>query len=104
MTKAMLLLWLLAACSVMTMHAQKSDGFFRNEELYNNRDGVDITGSGFIIGGGIEEPVLPNGGNTWGFGLGNGSEENPTPLGSGIIVLMATGTAYVLRKKLKINR
>ncbi len=59
----MLLLWLLAICSVVTLHAQKSDGFFRvnNEDIYNDR--------------------------TDGIGLGSATQENPTPVGSGLLVL-----------------
>ena len=96
MTKAMLLLWLLAACSVMTMHAQKSDGFFRNEELYNDRT------NGICIGGASPEyptldPLNP------GFGMGGATEEDPTPLGSGLVILLAAGAGYALRNRLKIT-
>ena len=96
MTKAMLLLWLLAACSVMTMHAQKSDGFFRNNELYNDRT------NGIGIGGASPEyptldPLNP------GFGMGGATEEDPTPLGSGLVILLAAGAGYALRNGLKIT-
>ena len=73
----MLLLWLLAACSVMTMHAQKSDGFFHsyNEENYENRgDGI---------------------------GLGGATQENPTPVGSGLLVLTIAGAGYMSFKRSK---
>ena len=96
MTKAMLLLCLLAACSVMTMHAQKSDGFFRNEELYQDRD------NGIGMGGATPEyptldPLNP------GFGMGGATEEDPTPLGSGLVILLAAGAGYALRNRLKIT-
>ena len=94
----MLLLWLLAACSVMTMHAQKSDGFFRGDnELYNDRT------NGIGVGGASSEyptldPLNP------GFGMGGATEEDPTPIGSGLVILLAAGAGYALRNRLKDNR
>lgn len=96
MTKAMLLIWLLAVCSVMTMHAQKSDGFFRNNELYNDRtNGIGIGGAS------LEYPTLDP--LNPGFGMGGATEEDPTPIGSGLVILLAAGAGYALRNRLKIT-
>ena len=73
--KALLLSFMLVACFVLPMNAQKSDGFFRinNDDIYNDR------GEGISLGG--------------------AESENPTPVGSGIIVLMAAGAGYALLKR-----
>ena len=61
------------------MSAQKSDGFFRgNDEIvYDNR--------------------------TDGVGLEPAQQENPTPLGNGLFVMLAVGVSYVTLKKKKDN-
>lgn len=63
------------------LHAQKSDGFFNdfdNEELYADRAGITIGGSG----------ISPQ-------GIGE-----PAPIGGGMLVLVAAGAGYaVLRRK-----
>lgn len=73
--KTLLLSFMLVACFVLPIKAQKSDGFFRtnNDDTYNDR--------------------------TEGIALGGVESENPTPVGSGIIVLMAAGAGYALLKR-----
>lgn len=62
----------------MTMNAQ-SDGFFRGgNDNYDNRD--EIGGSGMSLGD-------------------NPTQENPTPLGSGLLIMVAAGAGYVALKK-----
>lgn len=88
-TKAMLLLWLLAICSVVTLHAQKSDGFFRNDELYNDRNisfGADIINQGFGESGGT---IVTN--QTFG----------EVPLYGGLLILSVAGIGYVIIKRIK---
>ena len=74
--KALLLPFMLVACFVLPMKAQKSDGFFRinNEDIYNDRgDGI---------------------------GLGGATQENPTPVGSGLLILTIAGAGYaIVRRK-----
>lgn len=63
-----------------TLNAQGSDGFFRagNDDSYSNRDGE--------------------------MSLGDAVNENPTPLGSGLLIMMAAGAGYaVARRKRKSN-
>ncbi|MBO7073481.1 MAG: hypothetical protein J6W12_01030 [Bacteroidales bacterium] len=62
-----------------TLNAQGSDGFFRggNDDSYSNRDGMS---------------------------LGDAVNENPTPLGSGLLIMMAAGAGYaVARRNRKSN-
>lgn len=63
-----------------TLNAQRSDGFFRggSDDSYSNRDD--------------------------GMSLGDAVNENPTPLGSGLLIMMAAGAGYaVARRKRKSN-
>ena len=65
----------------MTAFAQKTDGFFRNqnEDVYNNRDG--------------------------GIGIGGAEQEDPTaPVGSGLLVLSIAGAGYVALKNKEAKR
>ena len=71
--KALLLSFMLVACFVLPMKAQKSDGFFRNNELYQDRDN--------------------------GIGLGGATQENPTPVGSGLLILTIAGAGYVIVRR-----
>jgi len=85
----MLLLWLLAICSVVTLHAQKSDGFFRNDELYNDRNisfGGDVINQGFGESGGT---IVTN--QTFG----------EVPLNGGLLILLVAGIGYVIIKRIK---
>ena len=64
----------------VTAIAQKTDVFFknRNEEFYNNRDG--------------------------GVGIGGAELENPTPIGSGLLVLTIVGVGYMSLKNKEAKR
>lgn len=71
-------------------HAQ-SDGFFRDGGSYSNRD----EGGGYSIGT-QQFGSDANGGyniNTQNFG------QEPAPLGSGLIVMLAAGGAYALVRR-----
>ena len=65
----------------VTAFAQKTDGFFKNqnEESYNNRDG--------------------------GIGIGGAEQEDPTaPIGSGVLVLTIAGVGYIALKNKEAKR
>ena len=95
-SKALLLSLVLVMCLVLPIRAQKSDGFFCNDELYNDRNG---TVEGLSIG-------------TQGFG----SDENggfnittqvfgqETPLGSGLLIMLGAGTVYAVKKRKRITK
>lgn len=59
----------------MTTNAQKSDGFFNNNDFDN-------------ISRNREEGVT----------IGGMQNENPTPLGSGLVIMLAAGVGYVVLK------
>jgi len=62
-----------------------------------NRDaGIGINGAS------TEYPTLDPFAN--GTGLGGATEENPTPLGSGLLILVAAGAVYSLRKTKMKNK
>ena len=72
------------------MKAQKSDGFFRNEELYNDRNsnlmGYNIGTQGFgsdVYGG---------------YNIGTQQFGQDLPLGEGLLVMVAAGACYAVRK------
>ncbi|MBQ2187632.1 MAG: hypothetical protein II401_03605 [Bacteroidales bacterium] len=69
---------LIMLCIALQMHAQ-SDGFFRGGmDIYENRDS--------------------------GMELGGSTAENPTPVGSGLLVLTIAGVCYVaLKRKSSLN-
>lgn len=71
----------------VTTNAQ-SDGFFRDGGDYSNRDG------GFGLGGTNNE--TPGGG---GMGFGGMTQEDPAPLGSGLLILTAIGAGYATLKR-----
>jgi hypothetical protein len=64
----------------MTAFAQKTDGFFKNsnEETYNNR--------------------------AEGIGIGGAEQEDPTPVGSGLLVLTLAGAGYVVLKNMEAKK
>ena len=64
-----------------TMNAQ-SDGFFRggNNDNSEYRDAISLGGNGMSLGD-------------------NPTQENPSPLGSGLMVMVAAGAGYVALKK-----
>lgn len=74
-----MLLFLLMLLGVITPTislAQKSDGFFRyNEVIYENRDGEN------------------------GITIGNMQNDNPIPLGSGLLILTAVGVGYAITRR-----
>jgi hypothetical protein len=77
-----------------TMNAQKSDGFFlNNEDIYANRNS-----SGYSIF--VEQFGGENGGGTGGFNIGT-EQFGDAPLGSGLFILAAAGAAYAFSKKRK---
>ena len=85
----MLLLWLLATGAIMTVQAQKSDGFFRNDELYNDRNesfGANVINQGFGESGGI---IVTN--QTFG----------EVSLYGGLLILSVAGIGYVIIKRIK---
>lgn len=82
-----------------TMNAQRSDGFFLNNEDINasrNSIGFDITTGQFGDNGG------QTGGN-YGISIGTFGQDppQPAPLGSGLFILAAAGAAYAYSKKRK---
>ena len=89
--RTLILSLMLVACIGLPMYAQKSDTFFGNDELYNDRDD---TNWGYLIG-------------TQGFGSGTSGGYNITtqqfgqelPLGEGLLVMVAAGAVYVVRKR-----
>ena len=79
-TKAALLC-MLVACFVLPINAQKKDDFFRiGDEFGGNRDVVNWTISN---------------------GLGGATQENPTPVGSGLLVFTIAGAGYAMARRKK---
>ena len=79
-TKAALLC-MLVACFVLPINAQKNDDFFRaGDEFGGNRDVVNWTISN---------------------GLGGATQENPTPVGSGLLVFTIAGAGYAMARRKK---
>lgn len=76
-----------------TMNAQRSDGFFLNNEDIN----ASRNSSGFNIS--VEQFGGENGGGTGGFNIG--TEQFGAPLGSGLFIMAAAGAAYAFSKKRK---
>lgn len=78
MTKRILLsLILWGGVSLIGANAQRTDGFFKtnNDDFYTNRED-----NGFSLGG-----VTNN--------------ENPTPLGSGLLIMVAAGAGYAVERR-----
>ena len=66
-----------------TLNAQKSDGFFRggeNDDIYTDR--IDPSG----------------------MSLGNAEYQNPTPLGSGLMIMVAAGAGYAVARRKRIAK
>ena len=77
-----------------SMNAQKSDGFFLNDEdIYASRNST-----GFNIS--VEQFGGENGGGQGGFNIGT-EQFGDAPLGSGLFILAAAGAAYAFSKKRK---
>lgn len=80
-----------------TMNAQRSDGFFLNNEDINasrNSIGFDITTGQFGDNGGQAD-------SNYGISIGTFGQEPPAPLGSGLFIMAAAGAAYAYSKKRK---
>ena len=76
-----------------TMNAQRSDGFFlNNEDINASRNSI-----GFNVS--VEQFGGENGGGQGGFNIG--TEQFGAPLGSGLFILAAAGAAYAYSKKRK---
>ena len=91
MCKNTIFLFVLAACFVLPIKAQKSDGFFRNDELCNDRD--DALGGYNIWTQGFGSDV--NGG----YNIGTQQFGQDLPLGEGLLVMAAAGVCYAVRKR-----
>ena len=87
----MLLLLVLVVCFVLPVKAQNSDGFFRNDELYENRDEgslyFNLTNQHF----GDEDNIT--------YQLYNQHFGQAVPLGEGLLIMIGTGACYVVRKR-----
>ena len=93
MCKNTIFLFVLAACFVLPMKAQQSDGFFRKEALYENRDGAV---GGYNVGTqGFGSDV--NGG----YNIGTQQFGQELPLDEGLLVMAAAGACYAARKRKK---
>lgn len=78
----------------LTANAQGRDGFFSNwGDNYNDR--------GTIGTGSIDNITLPGGNLVTGDGYGN---DEPAPLGSGLVVLTALGAGYAVARKRKEDK
>ena len=76
-----------------TMNAQRSDGFFlNNEDINASRNSI-----GFNVS--VEQFGGENGGGQGGFNIG--TEQFGAPLGSGLFIMAAAGAAYAFSKKRK---
>ena len=95
-SKALPLLLVLVVCFVLPIRAQYNDNFFRNDELYNDREGAI---GGYNIG-------------TQGFGSDTNGGFNITtqvfgqemPLGSGLLIMIGAGVVYAIRKRERITK
>lgn len=89
-SKALLLLLVLVLCFVLSMKAQKSDGFFRYDYLYNDRNG---TIGGYNIGTqGFGQDIYG------GFNITTQQFGQEAPLGSGMLIMLGAGTVYAVKK------
>lgn len=76
----------------LTANAQGRDGFFNNSDNDNYNRGINDEGG----------LILPNAG-----GLVNGGEygnDEPAPIGSGLLVLTALGAGYALYRKKGVTK
>ena len=90
-SKALLLLLVLVVCFVRPMKAQKRDGFFRNEELYENR----TDGSLYFN---LTNQHFGNSDNS-AFFLYNQTFGQTAPLGEGLLIMIGGGVGYALVKR-----
>ena len=79
------ILFTIALVITMVFSVSAQDGFFRaSNDNYGDR--TDVSGT---------TPALPRG------AVGSVNADQPAPLGSGLLVLMALGAGYAVRKKEK---
>lgn len=89
-SRALLILLVLVVCFVLPMKAQNCDGFFHNDELYNDRNG---TIGGYNIGTqGFGSDVYG------GFNITTQHFGQEAPLGSGLLIMLGAGTVYAVKK------
>ena len=69
----------------MAFSANAQDGFFRSEDGYRGTTPVP----------GVDEPLVPHG------TVGGLNSQDAAPLGSGLLIMTALGSADMLRKKIK---
>lgn len=87
--KSILLSLMMAAGTVLpSVAVAQSDGFFRGGNDYIYRDG------GFVLGD--MNNLTPSSGD---MSLGGMTQEDPTPLGSGLLILTAIGAGYATLKR-----
>ena len=90
-SRALLLSSVLVMCLVSPMRAQKSDGFFRNDVLYDFRADDDLyfnlTNQHFGDGNNIT------------YQLYNQHFGQTLPLGEGLLIMIGAGVCYVIRKR-----
>ena len=89
--KALLILFLFTACLVLPVGAQKSDDFFRNDMLYNDRNG---TFGGYNVGTQVFGSDVSGGYNitTQQFG-------QEAPLDGCLLIMLGAGAVYAARKR-----
>ena len=96
-SKALLLSLILVMCFVLPMRAQKRDGFFRNDELYQSRADGDIYFN-------LTNQHFGDADNTT-YHLYNQHFGQTVPLGEGMLIMIGAGVCYVVRKrKQKTNK
>ena len=91
--KAVLLLLIFVVCLALPVKAQYSDGFFRNDMLYRDRD----EGIGFNIG------TQPFGSDvTGGIVITTQVFGQETPLDGGLLIMLGAGAVYAAKKRKKL--
>lgn len=90
-SKALLLSLVLVVCFVWPMKAQKNDDFFRNDMLYNDRNG---TFGGYNVGTQVFGSDVSGGYNitTQQFG-------QEAPLDGCLLIMLGAGAVYAARKR-----
>lgn len=79
--KAFVLSMAMAVAMSLPMTVNAQDFFIRGGgDNYDNRDEISLGGNGMSLGD-------------------NPTQENPTPLGSGLLIMVAAGAGYVALKK-----
>ena len=90
-SRALLILLVLTVSFVLPMKAQKNDGFFRNDMLYENRaDGYSIYN---LTNQHFGDSEIGS------FNLFNQTFGSTTPLGDGMLIMLGAGACYAVRKR-----